>query len=92
MIFTSSSKAACDILAESYIKSFYKGAKCNVGIARSGNCIGGGDWTKDRIVKDCVEAFIFNKNLYLEAQKQQDLGNMYWNHFLILKTCRKTFY
>ncbi len=74
----SSSKAACDILAESYIKSFYKGAKCNVGIARSGNCIGGGDWTKDRIVKDCVEAFIFNKKLILRSPKT----TRPWQHVL----------
>ena len=32
---------------------------------RSGNCIGGGDWTEDRIVKDCVEAFVKRKNLII---------------------------
>ena len=63
----SSSKAAGDILAASYIKSFYKNSKCNIGIARAGNCIGGGDWTKDRIVKDCVEAFVHNKNLLIRS-------------------------
>ena len=31
--------------------------KCNIATVRSGNCIGGGDWTKDRIVKDCAESF-----------------------------------
>ena len=30
---------------------------CNIATVRSGNCIGGGDWTKDRIVKDCAESF-----------------------------------
>tara|TARA_B100001093_G_scaffold496161_1_gene541466 strand:- start:3785 stop:4876 length:1092 start_codon:yes stop_codon:yes gene_type:complete len=74
----SSSKAACDILADSYIKSFYKDSKCNIGIARSGNCIGGGDWTKDRIVKDCVEAFIFNKKLVLRSPK----ATRPWQHVL----------
>jgi len=74
----SSSKAACDILASSYIKSFYKKSKCNIGIARAGNCIGGGDWTKDRIVKDCVDAFIFNKKLVIRSPK----ATRPWQHVL----------
>ena len=47
----------------------------NVGTARLEIALRG-DWSKDRIVKDQVEAFIFNKNLYLEAQKQQDLKHV----------------
>ena len=74
----SSSKAACDILAESYVKSFYKKTNCNVAIARSGNCIGGGDWTKDRIVKDCVESFILNKKLLLRNPR----ATRPWQHVL----------
>ena len=74
----SSSKAACDILADSYIKSFYKDSKCNIGIVRSGNCIGGGDWTKDRIVKDCVVSFINNKKLVLRSPK----ATRPWQHVL----------
>ena len=73
-----SSKAASDILASSYIKSFYKNSKCNVGIARSGNCIGGGDWTKDRIVKDCIESFISNKKLTIRSPK----ATRPWQHVL----------
>ena len=34
---------------------------------RSGNCIGGGDRTEDRIIKDCVEAFVQNKNLIIRS-------------------------
>ena len=74
----SSSKAASDVLATSYIKSFYSNSKCNIGIVRSGNCIGGGDWTKDRIVKDCVEAFVFNKRLTLRSPK----ATRPWQHVL----------
>ena len=64
----SSSKAACEILVDSYIKSFYiKLNKCKIATARSGNCIGGGDWTKDRIIKDCAEAFLNNKKLIIRS-------------------------
>ena len=44
------------LIVESYKKSRQHDSHCNVATVRSGNCIGGGDWTKDRIVKDCVEA------------------------------------
>jgi CDP-glucose 4,6-dehydratase len=61
----SSSKAACEILTQSYINSFFFNSKCNVATVRSGNCIGGGDWTKDRIIKDCAESFSKNKPLII---------------------------
>ena len=63
----SSSKACCEILTESFRKSFFKNSSCNIATVRSGNCIGGGDWTKDRIVKDCIEAFVHNKNLLIRS-------------------------
>ena len=50
----SASKAAADIAAQSWIKSF---AKNPVAIARAGNVIGGGDWATDRIVPDLVNAY-----------------------------------
>ena len=40
---------------------------CRIATVRSGNCIGGGDWTEDRIVKDCVEAFIKKKRLLIRS-------------------------
>ena len=58
----SSSKACCEILTESFVKSFIDNNKSKIATVRSGNCIGGGDWTKDRIVKDCIEAFISKKS------------------------------
>ena len=63
----SSSKAACDIIAESYTKSFFSNRNCGIAIVRSGNCIGGGDWTKDRIVKECAESFAKNKKLIIRS-------------------------
>ena len=74
----SSSKAACEILTESYIKSFFSKSNCNIATVRSGNCIGGGDWTKDRIIKDCVEAFIKNKDLIIRSPN----STRPWQHVL----------
>jgi len=50
----SASKAAADITAQSWIKSF---AKVPIAIARAGNVIGGGDWAQDRIIPDLVNAY-----------------------------------
>jgi CDP-glucose 4,6-dehydratase len=54
----SASKAAADIAAQSWIKSF---ATVPISIARAGNVIGGGDWANDRIVPDLVNAYSSGK-------------------------------
>lgn len=55
----SSSKAACEIVINSYIESFFnKDDSANIASARAGNVIGGGDWAKDRIVPDCIRSLI----------------------------------
>jgi len=51
----SASKAAADIAAQSWIKSF---AASPMAIARAGNVIGGGDWASDRIIPDLVKAHL----------------------------------
>ena len=61
----SGSKACCEILVNSYRKSFFSNSSCNIATVRAGNCFGGGDWTKDRIVKDVLESLFHNKNLIL---------------------------
>ena len=54
----SASKAAADIAAQSWIKSF---ARVPIAIARAGNVIGGGDWAADRIIPDLVQAYTNNR-------------------------------
>ena len=49
----SSSKAAADLLTQSWVKSFNLRG---VNIARAGNVIGGGDWNHDRLIPDIVRA------------------------------------
>tara|TARA_X000000368_G_C23044334_1_gene718444 strand:- start:321 stop:1415 length:1095 start_codon:yes stop_codon:yes gene_type:complete len=67
----SASKACCEILSNSYNKSFFSNKNINIATVRAGNCFGGGDWTKDRIVKDCLEAFFQNKKLLLRNPNSQ---------------------
>ena len=80
----SSSKGACEIAIQSWRRSFFNpadyGTKHHVGLAsaRAGNVIGGGDWSADRIVPDCIRA--------LEAGRPIELRNPLsvrpWQHVL----------
>ena len=62
----SASKGATEIICASYRRSFFskqsdRGLPIGFATARSGNVIGGGDWSKDRIIPDCVRALSNNK-------------------------------
>ena len=74
----SGSKACCEILTHSYNKSFFSNKSCNIATVRAGNCFGGGDWTKDRIVKDSLESFSQNKKLILRSPE----ANRPWQHVI----------
>jgi CDP-glucose 4,6-dehydratase len=74
----SGSKACCEILSNSYNKSFLSSKNCNISTVRAGNCFGGGDWTEDRIVKDTLESFSQNKKLTLRNPE----ANRPWQHVI----------
>jgi CDP-glucose 4,6-dehydratase len=57
----SSSKACVEIISESWLRSFFSsnhGSAPRVGVAtaRPSNIIGGGDWSIDRLIPDCIRA------------------------------------
>ncbi len=56
----SGSKAAAEIIINSYVQSFFNDSDSSVriGIARAGNVIGGGDWAKDRIIPDVIKSWM----------------------------------
>src|SRR5579859_939595 len=73
----SNSKACAELLTESYRESFF-GAGPPVATARAGNVIGGGDWSADRLIPDCVRALGARKPVslrYPEAVRP-------WQHVL----------
>lgn len=62
----SASKAAAEIVVDSYRSSFfnpsdYNGHQKSISSARAGNVIGGGDWAQDRIMPDIIRALSSNK-------------------------------
>jgi CDP-glucose 4,6-dehydratase len=59
----SASKGAAEIVAHSYRRSFFSSTDSAVRMAtaRAGNVIGGGDWSEDRIVPDCIRNLMSGK-------------------------------
>lgn len=79
----SASKAAAEIIIQSFRTSFFNPSKVNIhqkGIAsaRAGNVIGGGDWSKDRIIPDIVRAL--GKDLPINIRNP--LAVRPWQHVL----------
>lgn len=59
----SSSKACSELVTDAYRDSFFPLADYHrhgvaVASARAGNVIGGGDWAKDRLIPDCIRAWL----------------------------------
>ena len=53
----SASKAASELVFSSYSSSFFDDMQdFGAATARAGNVIGGGDWSPDRIIPDCIRA------------------------------------
>ncbi len=58
----SGSKGAAELIINSYFKSIISKRKnISITISRAGNVIGGGDWSADRIIPDCVRSWSKNK-------------------------------
>lgn len=62
----SASKAAAEIVSAAYRHSFFSGSRSlALGTVRAGNVIGGGDWSRNRIVPDCIRALRSGKPIQL---------------------------
>lgn len=59
----SNSKSCSELVTHSYIRSFFDDRCLSVSTARAGNVIGGGDFSNDRIIPDCVRAAKDNKKI-----------------------------
>ena len=76
----SASKAAAELVINSYIKSYFLNSnnKVYIASARAGNVIGGGDWSSNRIVPDCMKAWSNNDLVYL----RNPYSTRPWQHAL----------
>ena len=75
----SASKASAEIIINSFHKSFLKHNKnISLVVARAGNVIGGGDWSEDRLIPDCVKAWSKKKPVSIRNLK----STRPWQHVL----------
>jgi CDP-glucose 4,6-dehydratase len=54
----SASKAAAELVADAYRRSFFATTGPKIATVRAGNVIGGGDWAEARLVPDAVRALV----------------------------------
>jgi CDP-glucose 4,6-dehydratase len=75
----SASKGAAEIVVSSYRESYFSSeGTANIASVRAGNVIGGGDWSQDRIVPDCMRALTEGREI---AVRNPDAVRP-WQHVL----------
>ena len=75
----SGSKACAEIVFSSFFHSFLsKKENIRVATVRAGNVIGGGDWAKDRIIPDCIRAWISKQKVEIRNPN----ATRPWQHVL----------
>lgn len=75
----SASKASAELIIQSYIKSYFpKNGNVRIGIARAGNVLGGGDWSEDRLIPDCIRSWSKNTNVIIRNPN----STRPWQHVL----------
>lgn len=61
----SNSKSCSELVTHSYKNSFFAEKNIAISTARAGNVIGGGDFAKDRIIPDCIDAVRNNEPIII---------------------------
>ena len=75
----SASKACAELVTTAYATSFFNaGGHTSIATARAGNIIGGGDWSADRLIPDCVRALAQDQPVVL----RQPAAIRPWQHVL----------
>ena len=92
----SSSKASAELIIKSYIESFFKKpfSTVRICIARAGNVIGGGDWSDDRLIPDCVKSWSKYKKVTLRnpysTRPWQHVLEAVWGYLLLAANAKKS--
>ena len=63
----SASKACAELSIRTYFKSYLNNSDVKLSIARAGNVIGGGDWSQNRLVPDCIRSWTKNEVVKLRS-------------------------
>lgn len=75
----SASKGCAELVTASYRQSFFKNPNGpSLASGRAGNVIGGGDWSSDRLLPDCIRAFERGSPVMI----RNPLATRPWQHVL----------
>ena len=74
----SASKACAELVTAAWRKSFLAERGVRVATARAGNVIGGGDWSTDRLLPDCIAALAAGKAITIRNPR----STRPWQHVL----------
>lgn len=74
----SASKAACELVINSYRNSFFEAGNISLSSARAGNVIGGGDWSAERLLPDAAKAW--GQGIALNIRRPESVRP--WQHVL----------
>tara|TARA_B100001939_G_scaffold244227_1_gene211641 strand:- start:302 stop:1402 length:1101 start_codon:yes stop_codon:yes gene_type:complete len=76
----SASKASAELIIQSYINSYFRGEnnKILICVGRAGNVIGGGDWSQNRLIPDCVKFWSKNQKVLIRNPR----STRPWQHVL----------
>lgn len=75
----SNSKGCAELVTNAYRRSFFDGeGSTPIASARAGNVIGGGDWSRDRLIPDAMQAFKRRTPLHI----RNPLAVRPWQHVI----------
>lgn len=75
----SASKAAAEIIFSSFYQSYFRNnPQLGIATARAGNVIGGGDWSSNRIIPDCIRSFVLDQPVLIRSPH----STRPWQHVL----------
>jgi CDP-glucose 4,6-dehydratase len=74
----SASKASAELLINSYVKSYFNKTNIRISSVRAGNVIGGGDWSEDRLIPDCIRQWSKNRTVVI----RNPFSTRPWQHVL----------
>jgi CDP-glucose 4,6-dehydratase len=74
----SSSKACAELIIQSYRRSFFHKMAIGCTSVRAGNVIGGGDWSQDRLIVDCIRSLSAGKEIIIRNPR----STRPWQHVL----------
>lgn len=74
----SSSKGCAELVTSAFRRSFFRSTRVAIASARAGNVIGGGDWSKDRLIPDVIQSYNEGKQVVIRNPK----ATRPWQHVI----------